>query len=84
MLKFQGIATPASNAVYENMNRKLSTWNRIFHHIFVKTSLFSVTLPNLVLSFLIYFTTEAGENAFILTFLAKYLFVEFVKFVEVF
>lgn len=62
---------PVSRTIYQKMNKKLEKFNKTFHFIFVKLSLLSLTVPAFILSYLVYFTTGIGKDAFKLVFLAE-------------
>lgn len=65
-----GSETEASKAIYGKLNAKLVKWSEWFNFASMKVTLPALTLPNIIKSFFIYFTTDDGADAFQLPFYA--------------
>lgn len=53
-----------SKAIYEKTNKRIESVTRTFTSIHLSLSVPFVMIPNLIISFFIYFTTNSGSEAF--------------------
>lgn len=61
---FLGSENPTLKAIYEKTNKTIKSRTRAFTLIHLSLSVPSVMVPNLIISFIIYFTTDAGSESF--------------------
>lgn len=63
-----GSENPSSKQIYEKMIEKIEKRTEILHFALINVSLPGILLPNLIVSFFIYFTTNFSNDAFRLTY----------------
>lgn len=57
--------------IYNKLNEKIEQFSKIIYFIFVHCTLFGVLMPNFLITFFVYFTTDLGSDAFQLPFLVS-------------
>lgn len=55
---------PKSKAIYDRTNRFAEKWSRISNFILVYVSAPLYVFPKAIISYIIYYTTDAGPDAF--------------------
>lgn len=60
-----GSANPGSAAIYEETNQFVEKWHKRLIFALMKGTLLFITLPYLVWSYYLYFTTDLGKDTFI-------------------
>lgn len=63
---------PVAKKLYEKTNAMVERWSELLYMGLVKISIPLVTLPFLILSYFLYFTTDLGSDSFLLPFLVWY------------
>lgn len=66
----EGLLNPTSVIIYEEANAFAEKWINIITFVFVKVTLPGITIPFFLISYLLYFTTDLGEDSFLLPFVA--------------
>lgn len=61
-----GLQDPKSKAMFLDVDENIEKWSKIVYFVSVILSPISLILPNIILSFYTYFTTDLRENAFVL------------------
>lgn len=59
-----GMVNPDWKFKYENLNEKIEKWSNILYSVFIKVSVPGLLLPNFILSYYSYFSTDLGSEAF--------------------
>lgn len=70
-IKFQnflGLSNPISKLIYEKVNKKVEKHTGILHFALLKVTVLATMMPSFILSYLVYFTTNSGSDAFQLAF----------------
>lgn len=65
---FVGLEIPKSKLIYIEVNEKIEKQTGMLYIALLKVTLPATMLPNFILSFLIYFTTDSESQAFLLVF----------------
>lgn len=68
MLSHTGLTNPTLKTIYTQTSDKIRRMSDVFDSIFVKMTAAYLTIPIFVGSFITYFTTELGADAFKLPF----------------
>lgn len=63
-----GLANPTSKVIYVKFNKYAETFCKLFYIGLVKVAPIGSMLPLLIISYVSYFTTDSGSDAFILPF----------------
>lgn len=59
-----GSKYPKSKAAYEKSNQLAEQWSKITNFVLETVSVPAIVLPKAIISFIIYYTTDAGPDAF--------------------
>lgn len=62
---------PISKALYEGTNKFVEKLHRVIFFGFIKITFPCITIPFVVYSYFLYFTTDSAEDSFIVPFKAK-------------
>lgn len=65
---FIGLVNPASMAIYEKSNQQIEEYGNALSIFMRKVSIPCLIMPKVVISFITYFTTDLGNDAFQLPF----------------
>lgn len=65
---FLGLENPFSKSLYIEMNERIEKISKILYFTIIKVTLPALMIPNLVVSFFLYFSTDLENEAFILPF----------------
>lgn len=63
-----GLKNPVSKAIYEEMNAFVEKWSKIIYFVSMRITFPCVTIPYAIWSYIQYFTTDLGPDAFHLPF----------------
>ena len=63
-----GMENPQSKQTYVKLNENIEKWTGVFYFFMVQLSVPAVTMPQFIISFYLYFTTDLGAEAFNLPF----------------
>lgn len=59
-----GLKYPSSKAIYSKSNQQAEKLCQIIHFAFTKVTIHCTMLPKFITSFVVYFTTDLGREAF--------------------
>lgn len=59
----------ALKAIMDETNRRVENWCDIGEFVMIKVTPFCLVIPRAIISYVIYFATNAGNEAFVLPFL---------------
>lgn len=59
-----GLKYPASAENYVEINEQVEKWTKIIHFVYLKVNLHMIVIPKAILSFYLYFSMDAGRDAF--------------------
>lgn len=63
-----GLENERSKEFYEIVNAQVNKWAEVSKFAFMNVTFPCITIPNFIMSFFLYFTTDAGSDAFKLPF----------------
>lgn len=61
---FLEMSIPVSKFLFKKVMNKLEEWNKKFYFVFVYCSLPGIVIPNIIISYYVYFTTDFGTDSF--------------------
>lgn len=59
-----GLENPISKKIYEEANQQIEKWSKILNMLMRKVTTPCLALPKFIVSFVIYFATDLGNDAF--------------------
>lgn len=64
LLNVSGFENSSSKAIYEEVNQKVEKWTKILYFVLMNVSLPGIMMPNFVISYFLYFSTDLEVEAF--------------------
>ena len=65
---FSGVKYSKSKVIYEEVDERAEKWIKRFHFLLMRLTLPATMLPNGIISYVLYFATDLGSDAFRLPF----------------
>lgn len=66
IMSISGVKYSESKAIYKEANRLTEKWIKLVYVLIVKVSIQCFVIPEIFITFFIYFTTDVGNDAFVL------------------
>lgn len=63
-----GLGNPTSTAIYTKVNQKIEKWTKTIHLFMVEVTAVLFIFPKLIMSYVLYYTTDTGGESFELPF----------------